>query len=299
MKKLTKTVLLTVFACGFFSVSAAPVPLFNGAAPGAKGNNPKKDIPTIEYFPAADVSKPHPAVVIFPGGGYYYVTYKGEGTDFAAFLNKHGYSAFVVKYRVGPHGYKHPVMLQDGLRAMRYARYHAAKYNIMPDRIGVMGSSAGGHLASTVMTHFDYGKKDAADPIERVSSRPDFGILCYPVITMGKFTHPGTRKCLLGAKPSPEDMEFLSSEKQVKKETPPCFLWHTSNDKIVPVENSLFFAAALREHKIPFEMHVYPQGGHGMGLALRYFDWTDHMLKWLKKVTVKNIPNNNTKGSKK
>lgn len=158
-------------------------------------------------------------------------------------------------------------MLNDAARAIRLVRSRAAEWKVDPKRIGVMGSSAGGHLASTILTHFDAGQADAADPIDRVSSRPDLGVLCNPVITMGEFTHGGSKKNLLGENPSPELVELLSNEKQVTKETPPTFLFHTYADPGVPVENALLFAEALRKNHVPFDLHIYEKGGHGMGLG--------------------------------
>ena len=167
-------------------------------------------------------------------------------------LNECGIAGFVLKYRLGSAGYRHPVMLQDAARAVRLVRARAGEWKLDPKRIGIMGSSAGGHLASTLLTHFDAGKPDAADPIERQSSRPDLGILCYAVITMvGPFTHQGSKHNLLGKDPSPELARELSNDLQVTKETPPCFIWSTYEDNAVPVENSLQFAEALRKAGVP------------------------------------------------
>ena len=156
-------------------------------------------------------------------------------------------------------------------------------------RIGIIGSSAGGHLASTMVTHFEEGDTNAADPIERVSSRPDLAVLCYPVITMGKFAHRGSKMALLGRNPSPELVKELSSELQVTKDSPPCFIWSTYEDKTVPVENSLMFADALRNKGVPFELHIYERGGHGQGLGTRnaydtakYLPWTGECERWLR-----------------
>jgi len=204
--------------------------------------------------------------VICPGGGYGGLA-NYEGEHYARFLNELGIVGFVLKYRLGSSGYRHPIMLQDAARAIRTLRARAAEWKLNPQRIGIMGSSAGGHLASTLLTHFDSGKPDAADPIDRQSSRPDLGILCYPVITMGEFTHQGSRNNLLGSDPSPELVRELSNELQVTKETPPCFIWHTDEDKAVPVENSLHFAQALRKAGVPFDLHVYQKGVHGLGLG--------------------------------
>lgn len=205
-------------------------------------------------------------MVICPGGGYGGLA-PHEGHDYALWLNQHGVSAFVLKYRLGSAGYRHPRMLEDAARAVRLVRAQAAQWSIDKKRVGIMGSSAGGHLASTLLTHFDAGQPDAADPIERESSRPDLGILCYPVITMGRFTHAGSKRNLLGENPAPELVELLSNELQVTAQTPPTFLWHTVEDGGVPVENSLEFAAACRKAGVPFALHLFERGRHGLGLA--------------------------------
>ena len=268
----------------------APRPLWPEGAPGAKGKE-DADIPTITAFlPAAKAAggtaggdteeTARPAVVIFPGGGYGGLA-EHEGKAYALWLNEHGIAGLVVKYRLGSGGYRHPIMLQDAARAVRLTRAKAAEWKIDPQRVGVMGSSAGGHLAATILTHFDAGNKEAADPVDRLSSRPDLGILCYPVITMGANTHQGSRENLLGKNPSPEVVELLSNEKQVTPQTPPCFIWHTWEDNGVKVENSLEFALALRKAGVPFDLHVYEKGGHGMGLGNGH-PWTKDCLFWLK-----------------
>src|SRR5207244_7355077 len=186
-----------------------------------------------------------------------------EGKGYAEWLATNGISCFVVKYRLGgPQGYRHPRMLEDAARAVRFVRSRAEEWKIDPKRVGIIGSSAGGHLASTLLTHFDAGKPDDADIIERQSSRPDIGILCYPVITMGEFTHQGSKNNLLGKDPSPELVRELSNELQVTKQTPPCFIFHTFEDPAVPVENTLQFAAALRKAGVPFDLHIYEHGAH-------------------------------------
>lgn len=226
-------------------------------------------------------------MVVLPGGGYGGLA-AHEGKDYALWLNEQGITAFVLKYRLGPAGYRHPAMLHDAARAIRLVRSTATEWKLDPKRIGIMGSSAGGHLASTLLTHFDSGKSDAEDLIDRQSSRPDLGILCYAVITMGQFTHQGSKHNLLGNDPSPELVQELSNELHVTKDTPPCFLWHTFEDNAVPVENSLQFAAALRKAGVPFDLHVYQKGAHGLGLGSRDYDsakwlpWTHDCAYWLK-----------------
>ena len=263
---------------------SSPIPLWPGGAPGARGTN-DADIPTLTaYLPEPDKAT-GAAVVICPGGGYGGLA-GHEGKDYALFLNQQGVAGFVLKYRLGSHGYRHPAMLQDVQRAIRLVRARAADWKIDPKRVGVMGSSAGGHLASTSVTHFDAGIPDAADPVDRESSRPDLGILCYPVITLGPKTHQGSKNNLLGKAPDPELVKFLSSELQVTRETPPCFVWHTFEDTAVPVENSLEFAAALQRSGVPFDLHIYQKGRHGIGLMAQppftnAHPWAADLVFWL------------------
>jgi acetyl esterase/lipase len=259
--------------------SLSPLPLWPEGAPGALGKE-DKDIPTLTAYLPDPALATGAAIVICPGGGYGMLA-QHEGEGYARWLNLHGVAGLVVKYRLGSNGYRHPIMLQDAARAMRLARAKAADWKIDPHRIGVMGSSAGGHLASTLLTHFDAGQPEANDPIERLSSRPDLGILCYAVITMGDNTHMGSRQNLLGPNPTPDLVQLLSNEKQVTPQTPPCFVWHTSEDTAVPVENSLNFAAALRRAGVPFDLHIYQKGKHGIGLANGH-PWTADCLYWLK-----------------
>jgi acetyl esterase/lipase len=262
-----------------------PVPLWPQGAPGALGTN-ANDVPTLTAYVPEGTNANGAAMVICPGGGYAALA-PHEGRDYALWLNQHGVAGFVLKYRLGSSGYRHPAMLQDAARAVRMVRANAAAWHIDPRRVGIMGSSAGGHLASTLMTHFDLGDTNATDPIERESSRPDIGILCYPVITMGEFTHAGSRKNLLGSNPPPALVKLLSNELQVTRDTPPCFLWQTFDDQAVPVENSLLFAVALRQAGVPFDLHIYQHGRHGLGLDDKPpFDhphpWAADCLFWLK-----------------
>jgi acetyl esterase/lipase len=278
--------LLGSLFCKAQAQSTNAFPLWPEGAPGALGKE-DKDIPTITpYFP--DPSKATgAAMVICPGGGYGMLA-PHEGDHYARFLNQHGIAGFVLKYRLGSGGYRHPVMLQDVSRAVRTVRARAGEWKLDPHRIGLMGSSAGGHLASTLLTHFDAGKKDAIDPIEEQSSRPDLGVLCYPVITLGQFTHQGSKINLLGKEPADDLVADLSNELKVTRDTPPCFLFHTYEDKAVPVENSLQFAAALRKAGVPFDLHIYQNGQHGIGLGSRDLDaaklhpWTQDLIFWLK-----------------
>ena len=226
-------------------------------------------------------------MVILPGGGYGGLA-PHEGKGYAEWLVTNGISCFVVKYRLGSQGYRHPRMLEDAARAVRVVRSRADDWKTDPKRVGIMGSSAGGHLASTLLTHFDAGHGDATDPVERLSSRPDLGILCYPVISMGPNTHAGSKNNLLGKDPDPALVKLPSNELQVTKDTPPCFLWHTWEDTVVKVENSLAFAGALRKAGVPFALHVYEKGPHAIALGSREFDpakwhyWTEDLLFWLK-----------------
>src|SRR6266446_7052526 len=220
---------------------AAPelIVLWPSGAPGALGKEPN-DIPTLTSYLASEEKATGAAVIVCPGGGYTHLA-DHEGRPVAEWLNTLGISAFVLKYRLGPR-YHHPAPLEDAARAIRTVRARATEWHIDPKRIGILGFSAGGHVASTIGTHFDSGKPDAFDPIERVSSRPDLMILIYPVITMREFAHAGSRRMLLGENPLANLVVWLSNEAQVTKETPPAFLVHTSNDPTVPVENSLQFA---------------------------------------------------------
>ena len=264
----------------------APIALWPNGAPGALGTN-SQDIPTITPYLANSTNATGAAMVICPGGGYSHLA-PHEGNDYALWLNQHGISCFVLKYRLGSSGYHYPAEFNDVVRAMRWTRAHASDYKIDPDRIGLMGSSAGGHLTSLLLTHFDDGNPKAEDPIERQSSRPDLGILCYPVITMvGDYTHRGSRDNLLGKHPAAKLEELTSTQLQVKTNTPSCFIWCTYEDKTVPMENTLMFADALRKHHVPFDLHVYQNGGHGMGLKDKPpfshpHPWAGDCLFWLK-----------------
>ncbi len=265
--------------------SAHSLPLWPEGAPGALGQQ-DQDIPTLTPYLPDPAKASGAAMVICPGGGYGHLA-PHEGDHYARFLNEYGVAGFVLQYRLGSSGYRHPAMLQDAARAVRLVRARAGEWKLDPKRIGIMGSSAGGHLASTLLTHFDAGKPDAADPIERQSSLPDLGILCYPVISFGKFGHLGSRNNLLGKDPSPELIRELSNELHVTKETPPCFIVHADDDSGVPVENSLQFAEALRRAGVPFDLHIYQKGGHGFGLGTREWNpakrhpWTRDCVFWL------------------
>lgn len=217
-------------------------------------------------------------VIIAPGGAYVGKSLEKEGSKIADMLNENGISAFVLDYRVRPYCY--PVMLEDVKRAVRVVRSLSGQYGYCEDKIAILGFSAGGHLASMALTHFDYGKNDG-DKIDRISSRPDLGILCYPVITLGEYTHSETKSSLLAERAGDSELAYeLSGENSVKSDTPPCFIWHTAEDGAVPVENTFLFASALRRKHIPFELHVFPYGPHGLGLGNCPEDPLGHAAQW-------------------
>ncbi len=279
MSKIWMTLLALV--AGFLTQAFAgeTILLWKDGAPGALGHA-DHDKPTLSLYLPEESKATGAAMVIFPGGGYGHLA-PHEGKGYAEWLAEHGIAGLVLKYRLGSNGYRHPVMLNDAARAVRLAKYHSAEWGIDPDRIGIMGSSAGGHLASTLVTHFDDGNPSARDPIDRISSRPALGILCYPVVSLGAFTHEGSKRNLLGKNPSKDLVWLLSNELQVSSDTPPCFVWHTWEDTAVPVENSLQFAEALRKAGVPFDLHVYQKGRHGIGLGNGH-PWTKDCLFWLK-----------------
>ncbi len=225
---------------------------------------------------------PTGVVIVCPGGGYSYLA-PHEGAPIAQMFNRAGIAGFVLHYRIAPHRYPSPLL--DLQRAIRLVRFHAKDWKIKPDCIAVLGFSAGGHLAATATTHFDRGNAKAPDPIDRVSCRPDAGILCYPVVSFGPIGHHGSMVNLIGENPEESLKASLSNELQVTPETPPCFLWHTASDKGVSSENSLQFATALSRCKVPYALHVFPNGGHGLGLAPdepQAKAWPELSVCWLK-----------------
>jgi acetyl esterase/lipase len=280
--------LLCVFVVG--SVVAAEHPtesmrLWSGQAPDALGDA-DKDIPTLTpYWPAPEQAS-GAAFLVCPGGGYRNLA-AHEGEPFARWLTSQGIAAFVLKYRLTTNGYHVTSALKDAARAMRTVRSHAGEWGIDPKRIGMIGSSAGGHLTATLITQFDAGKPDDADPIERVSSRPDVAVLCYGFILFD-VPKPEREEQFLGPNATPEQKKLLSPRLNVRTDTPTTFIWQTVEDDKVIVDNAFAFAAALREKGVPFDLHLYQKGKHGIGLGDKNLDpakmhpWTKDCAFWLK-----------------
>ncbi len=243
-------------------------PLWPGGAPGAKGQA-ESDQPTLDLYKPDAVPANGCAVIVCPGGGYGGLAKDHEGVQPARFFNSFGVTAYVLHYRLGGNGYKHPIPLQDAQRALRLVRSRAAGDGVDPARLGIMGFSAGGHLAASAGTHSDAGNPGAADPFDKLSSRPDFLILCYGVLSFDpEITHQGSVGNLLGdRKNDPGLIRFLSNELQVNATTPPAFLFHTTTDQAVPVANSLRYYEACQKNKVPAALHVFQEGKHGVGLA--------------------------------
>jgi acetyl esterase/lipase len=287
MNRWKYAVLLVVLVASACSSGPAPetILLWPDGAPDAVGET-EEDTPTLTvYLPRADRAT-GTGVVVCPGGGYATHAMDHEGRQVADWLNRRGVAAFVLQYRVGPR-YRHPAPLRDAHRAIRTARARAAAWGVAPDRIGIWGFSAGGHLAATAGTHVEAGHAQAADAGDRESTRPDFLILAYPVISMTEaYTHAGSRTHLLGEAPDSALAVLLSNEKQVTAETPPTFLFHTNEDEGVPAENSVAFYLALREAGVPAELHIYEHGRHGVGLAPDdpvLSTWADRLEDWMRR----------------
>lgn len=275
-----RSLILTLVPLALFAQPKSPDPipelLWPNGAPGAMGTEEVDKPALTAWLPRADQKPNGLAVVVCPGGGYGALAMDHEGKQIAQWLNSQGIAAFVLKYRLGPR-YRHPAPLQDAHQAIRIVRKRAAEFKINPDRVGIMGFSAGGHLAATAATHFN-----------APGIRPDFAILGYPVITFTKeeFVHKGSRRNLLGDSPSPKLVEELSNELQVTRETPPIFLFHTNEDKGVPPENSVLFYMACRKAGVPVEMHIYETGPHGVGLAatdISLSSWPARLADWLRR----------------
>jgi acetyl esterase/lipase len=260
------------------------IPLWQGPAPGALGTQ-DSDVPAITVFLPRTMAANTPAVIVCPGGGYVSLASNHEGRQVASYLNSLGIAAFLLRSRLGPR-YHHPIELGDAQRAIRMLRAHASEWRMDPVRIGIMGFSAGGHLAMTAGTLFDAGDPSAPDPIDRAGSRPDFTVFGYPVISMTEsWTHQGSKNNLLGANPDPELARRLSGELAVTKQTPPAFLFHTNADTTVPAENSVYYYLALRKAGVPAEMHIFENGPHGVGLANAdpaLSEWSKLLANWLR-----------------
>lgn len=277
MRTQISLMVLFFLGCGIcFTEGAEPavIPLWPEGAPGAKGTT-EKDQPTLTVFPPLKGQGTGAAFIVCPGGGYGGLATTYEGTEICEYFQSLGITACMLKYRLTP--YKHPIMLGDAQRAVRVVRSKAEEWKIDPQKIGVLGFSAGGHLVSTLGTHFDAGRPEAQDPVDRLSCRPDLLVLCYPVIAMGtEYGHKGSEKNLLGENPDPKLVASLSNHTQVTAETPPTFLFHTGADTGVPPENSVLFYMALRKAKVPAEMHIFQNGPHGVGLGKK--EPTTHVL---------------------
>ena len=265
-------------------VDGQTVPLWMGAAPGALGSE-ESDVPALTVYLPRTMTAATPAVIVCPGGGYARLASNHEGRQVAGYLNSLGIAAFVLRYRLGPR-YHHPIELGDAQRAIRTLRSRAAEWRLDPTRIGIMGFSAGGHLAMSASTMFDSGNPQAADAIDRVGSRPDFAVLAYPVISMtAAWTHQGSKQNLLGVSPDADLARRLSGEFAVTKATPQTFIFQTNEDTVVPAENSLYYFLALRQAGVPAEMHVFEKGPHGVGLAnddAALSPWSALLATWLR-----------------
>jgi len=274
--------LVTLGAGGVRGEFPEPILLWHEGAPGAKGDE-DVDKPTMRLYRPKEPNGA--AVLICPGGGYGALATDHEGHQLAVWYNQIGVTAAVLKYRLGRR-YAHPAPLNDAQRGLRYLRSHADELGLSSDRIGVMGFSAGGHLAATLSTHFDDGNADADEPIERVSCRPDFTVLGYPVISLtADYAHSGSARNLLGESPDPELLRSLSNETQVTEETPPAFIFQTGEDRGVPAENAIDYVLALRRHGIPCELHLYQNGPHGVGMGIGdpvLASWMDRLHDWLR-----------------
>lgn len=277
MKSLTLIFpILLLVSHSILSAVEKPIVLWPMGAPGALGTT-AKDIPTLTpYMP----EKPSGAAMLLIPGGSYSGLYAGQGEPFALWLNEQGITVFVLRYRLGSAGYRYPAQLQDAVESMRQIRGGAERWKIDPKRIGVMGFSAGGHLVSTLINRPEDG--EIKGRTSTVSARPDLAILCYPVISMITKPHMTSRQMLIGDKPGDELARKTSSELQVHPGLPPCFLWHTCEDKLVPVEHAQLYAAALQQNGIPHELHLYQHGDHGTGLIGTQHPWFADLVFWLK-----------------
>jgi acetyl esterase/lipase len=283
--------LLSTFLMAAHASAAEPKTelLWPKGAPNAKGETENDKPKLIIYLPEVEQSKeqaPLGAVVVCPGGGYGTLAMGHEGHEIARWLNEHGVAAFICDYRHRGKGYGHPAPIRDAQQAIRTVRARADEFGVDPKKVGILGFSAGGHLASSVLTRFNGGDPAADDPIMRQSCRPDFGVLCYPVIAFDQdYTHRGSQNNLLGPDASKELIEEMSSEKRVTSDTPPTFLFHTYEDKAVPPQNSVVFYDACIRNKVPAELHIFEKGQHGVGLAKNIPGtkaWPGLCIEWLK-----------------
>jgi acetyl esterase/lipase len=266
-----------------FNSGAPSLSLYEEAlAPAVAGRD--MEAPALHLFPLQESKNPVPAVVVCPGGGYGGLATSHEGMEIARWLNGQGIAAFICQYRVDP--YRHPIPLEDAQQALRVVRARAEEWNVDPERVGILGFSAGGHLVSTVSTHFDSGDPASEDIVKRQSSRPDFSVLIYPVISLlPPFGHVGSGKNLLGEDGSPELAESLQNDRNVTADTPPSFLVASTADTGVSAENSLVYYLALHRAGVPAEMHVYEPGPHGFGLGKNdpvLSTWPDLCIQWLR-----------------
>lgn len=284
MRSWVVAMILAIAPGTSWGVGPDEVPLWPNGAPGAAGTE-AVDQPGIRIYPPAADKNTGAAVVICPGGGYGALAYDHEGHQLAEWYRERGVTGVVLKYRLAPR-YRHPAPLQDVQRALRLVRSKAGELKIDSNRVGVMGFSAGGHLASTVSTHYDLGQADSQDPIDRLSCRPSFTVLGYPVISLSAaYSHKGSGKNLFGENAKPEQLEELSNDLHVTKDTPPAFLFHTGEDRGVPAENSVAYYSALLKNGVPAELHVYQWGPHGVGMAPgepAVETWTDQLHGWLR-----------------
>lgn len=286
-------ILLLFFPFSLFAQAGKEIPIYPlSSVPTPLNKDGKEDMrekgasAKLYSYRLPNAQPNTPALLIFPGGGYTMHAIDHEGFKIAQWANAHGAHAFVLKYRLGKFdgsGNKHPDMLHDAQRAIRYIRAHAKEWNVNPDLIAIMGFSAGGHLASTLATHFDDGIE--GDSIDATSSLPNICVLAYPVITMNdQYTHWGSRRFLLGPTPAQKDLDYLSSNLQVRAQTPPTFIFATSDDKSVPVQNSVYYYLALRQMGIPATLHIFEHGPHGVGLAENdhtLVQWKHLLENWL------------------
>lgn len=271
-------ILLLQIAAGMAASAVSPFPVWPDGAPGARGESPQ-DIPTLTLYRS---DQPNGSAMLLIPGGSYQGIYEGQGEPFARWLNQQGITVLLLRYRLGAAGYRYPSQLQDAVESMKILRRRASLWKIQTNRVGVMGFSAGGHLVSTLINRPQDGDIPGRVEAQPVSSRPDLAILCYPVISMITQPHRTSRENLVGDAPSEQLLRQTSSELQVHPGLPPCFLWHTGEDKLVPAEHAQLYAAALQHNRVPHEFHLYQHGDHGTGLIGTDHPWMRDLLFWLK-----------------